>query len=183
MNSRGFTFIELLVVISIISVLSSIALMSVNKAIVLADGKAEGVRARQYVYAIEQYINDTGKFPTLSPPNQSSSACLGSSVVCVDYDGFLIDYHDPLLENIVSSYAPNIDDVNKKEVRILASPPSGYWIFKSAYYMCDLFNDDGSVCLQTAMYWVVKGMDCGVPGSEGSYIAFANVKYCSYYWQ
>lgn len=66
-HTAGFTLIELLVVISIIAMLASIVLTSVND----ARTKARDVRRiqdlKQIQIALELYFNDHGNYPVISP--------------------------------------------------------------------------------------------------------------------
>jgi prepilin-type N-terminal cleavage/methylation domain-containing protein len=62
-SSRGFTLIEILIVVSIIAVLASLILAGVNiarkrAAIAVAQSNIETLNT-----ALEQYVTDTGKFP------------------------------------------------------------------------------------------------------------------------
>ena len=59
----GFTFIELLVVISIISLLSAVILASVKDAQNNAKAKAFRAEVNQFINALEMYRNDNGDYP------------------------------------------------------------------------------------------------------------------------
>jgi prepilin-type N-terminal cleavage/methylation domain-containing protein len=72
---RGFTLLELLVVISIIGLLSSIVLATLSSARSRARNAQTIQTIRQYILAIELYRNDKNSVPVLADPNLDY--CLG----------------------------------------------------------------------------------------------------------
>lgn len=178
-RTRGFTLIELLVVISIIGMLSSIVVAEVQSARWTAEGVAEGARARAYVFALESYVNETGRFPTFEPANMTTSACLGDAPTCLITSGgaWTIGHH-PAMDAIVAQYAPGVGDVN---VRELVFDFGGTEVTsQSLYYKCETGNMEMTECLWAQMHWITRGRSCGVEGSHSDYYAPAKVSFCRY---
>ena len=63
-NTKGFTLIELMVVISIIGVLSSVVMAGLSSARAKAGDSANVQRMKQIQTAIELYREDNGSYPT-----------------------------------------------------------------------------------------------------------------------
>lgn len=81
---KGFTLVELLVVISIIGVLSSIVLSTVDDARKIAQDNRELQAAGQLQLAIELFINENNRYPT------PGSVTLGGTIIggnCLGGDG------------------------------------------------------------------------------------------------
>ncbi len=74
---KGFTLVELLVVVSIISLISSVVLATVQTA--KQKGIASGIvsNVKQYMIAFEQYYNDNGGYP--NPLGTAGMMCLGTA--------------------------------------------------------------------------------------------------------
>lgn len=66
--NKGFTLIELMVVISIITFLSSIILVSVKDVRERAKGNAFRASVNQFIIALELYKNDKGVYPGQQNP-------------------------------------------------------------------------------------------------------------------
>ncbi len=77
MQKRGFTLIELLVVIAIIGVLSSVVLVSVNKARIKANDTHRVSDLKQVQTALELYYDKHTAYPTTSGAWYSQCAHLG----------------------------------------------------------------------------------------------------------
>lgn len=66
MKNRGFTLLELLVVISIIATLSSIVLASLNTSRAKARDAQRAYQMRQVIIALELYYDNHGSYPAIS---------------------------------------------------------------------------------------------------------------------
>lgn len=71
-SRKGFTLIELLVVISIISLLSSVVLSSLNNARMKARDTKRLSEIRQFVIALDLYLQNFGSYP-----NSDGAGCGG----------------------------------------------------------------------------------------------------------
>ena len=67
MKTRGFTLIEILVVVSIIGVLSSVILTSVSKARLKAENSTINQQVEQYVKALQMIYLENGNYPITTP--------------------------------------------------------------------------------------------------------------------
>jgi len=66
-RQSGFTLIELMVVVLIIGLVSSIAVPMLNRALQKANRTATGAQLLQLHDAMARYYADNGEFPTLDP--------------------------------------------------------------------------------------------------------------------
>lgn len=82
-KQAGFTLIELLVVISIIGVLSSIVLVSLQKAKQSADNAVALATTRQINNQLTMYFLENGGYPNPSGPG-AHWYCIGSTPACND---------------------------------------------------------------------------------------------------
>jgi len=76
--SSGFTLVELLVVISIIGLLSSIVLTSVNSARAKARDARRAADIRQLQTALELYYDANGSYPPAPPWTGGTGDCWGT---------------------------------------------------------------------------------------------------------
>ena len=79
-KQSGFTIVELLIVIVIIGVLSSVAVAAFSGASDRATASRAAQHANSYAKAFELYYNTYGKYPDISPLQDGSltNYCLGS---------------------------------------------------------------------------------------------------------
>ncbi|MFH1522242.1 MAG: type II secretion system protein [Patescibacteria group bacterium] len=75
MRKKGFTLIELLVVISIIGLLSSMAVYAINSARVKARDTKRKADLKQIQLAIELFYDATGSYPKEGCNEDSSNGC------------------------------------------------------------------------------------------------------------
>ena len=74
-NRRGFTLVELLVVIGIIAVLVSILLPTLNKSRVAAKGVVCESNLRQFGFAIQMYVGQNKGMLPQKGPDGSNAKC------------------------------------------------------------------------------------------------------------
>ncbi|MCB9819693.1 prepilin-type N-terminal cleavage/methylation domain-containing protein [Candidatus Nomurabacteria bacterium] len=85
-SRRGFTIIEILVSIVVISILVVVTVVSYNGATDRAERSAIVAHVKQYANAIEMYIADNGKAPA------ANWRCLGDSTTLPAKDGYDENY-------------------------------------------------------------------------------------------
>ena len=111
MNRRGFTLVELLLVIVMIGILVGIALPMLRVSIARADAARVRTDVRQVEVAALQYREDTGTFPATSDWGTAPD----------DLDPYLaeatpFDYKD-VEYRLVTSGSPGVDEVFRIQVR------------------------------------------------------------------
>ncbi|MBI4117530.1 MAG: type II secretion system protein [Parcubacteria group bacterium] len=82
-KTKGFTLVELLVVVSIIGLLSTLAVVALGSARVKARDVRRANDVRQIMNALELYYNENGKYPI-----ESTAKTLGTVGKCLDSTGF-----------------------------------------------------------------------------------------------
>ena len=145
MNRRAFTLVELLVVISIIGLLSTIAIVSLNSARVKSRDTKRIADLKQISTAVELYINATGALPTdsLTP---TGGWCT-----------FIFNGSFPQFINDIAPYMPNVP----ADPKIPKQP--GDYFFKNLdgltkYALCARLENptgntyDYSLCSSGAVY-------------------------------
>ncbi len=80
-NRSGFTLIELLVVISIIGLLASIVLVSLNSAREKARNAKRVADVRQMMTALELYFNDNNTYPVSPTPTPIKLSAAAAALV------------------------------------------------------------------------------------------------------
>lgn len=131
-NKRGFTIIELIVVIAIIAVLATVVITSVNKYMAKARDSRRIADANSIVKALQIYYADTGSYPFAYDYGENSPAdpyCWGGGPDCsyVDQNGNGIYFLDPLVQG--KYLPPAVDPINDKYHTYM------YWKF-SNYQNC-----------------------------------------------
>jgi prepilin-type N-terminal cleavage/methylation domain-containing protein len=150
---RAFTLVELLVVISIIGLLSTIATVSLTSARLKArDGKRQA-DVKQIITAMQLYYDTNGKYPDASTPVVSGGlgcacgslalggCCLGHSTGVNCWNG---TYHGcTALDNALSPYMARIPD----------DPENAPNTFGDAYVYFDASLTSGWVTVGPALHW------------------------------
>lgn len=172
-NKKGFTIIELIVVIAIIAVLAGIVLVSVNGYI----SKARNVRrisdVTSYVKALSLYYVDKGKYPDMTDDGPPEQCCLGRPYPTT-YNGLCAyESHkapcgsaNPIINEALSAYLPG-------------QPFGDYGGLSNEYYGYLYKNPDPNGLGLFTIDYTLEGQwqKCGI----GTYIASVNdITFCKY---
>jgi prepilin-type N-terminal cleavage/methylation domain-containing protein len=126
-TTKGFTLIELMVVIAIIGLLSSIVLVSLKSARDKANTQKIRSDMKALITALEFYKTDTGKYPyeDTSSGSQDGNYMSGMSVNNSDfsYDGV------PFLSTILQKYIPSLPKTPYPINNSIIS-----WVYRTNYY-------------------------------------------------
>src|SRR5262249_23543227 len=100
-RNRGFSLIELLVVISIISLLSSIIFAAVSKSKQKAEDARVAAEVHQVQTDLELYYEDSGGYPNPTNNGQPVTKCIGNTNCSVNGTAFSskldeLSYDSPL---------------------------------------------------------------------------------------
>lgn len=106
-KNKGFTLIELLVVIAVIGLLSTIVMVSLNKARAKARDAKRKTDLKQLQTAVEMYINEYGAPPVTSSYGEANGGGWDSS-----YEGDFMQF----LKGIAGS-------ANPKNIQFMSSVP------------------------------------------------------------
>ncbi len=159
-KNKGFTILELLVVISIIGIITSVALVTLGAARQKARNTKTVSQVRQYVNAFSQYFNQNGYYPK---PTVSNPTCLG---VGYDYPaagqckiGATTYSVDAAAMTALSTYIVGTPAVNKQVININGNASMG------VIYDCSSV-DAGGNCItgpNTSITWMLEGngVSCG----------------------
>jgi prepilin-type N-terminal cleavage/methylation domain-containing protein len=113
-QGRGFTLIELLVVISIVGLLSTLALTAVKNAQMKSRDARRKADMKQIQTALNLYYDTYGTFPTTSSYGESvaTGCCSGGwDCSCADQDGDGIYFMDFLQSTGIMPQVP-VDPIN-----------------------------------------------------------------------
>lgn len=160
-HQKGFTLIEMLVVVSIISSLSSVILASVKSARQKALNKQSLSVASEYRNAIELYrMNDpNGGLP--NPGSTSASYCLGTyptthkcgwKDTTVPGDGNWSE--SAPLQTALSPYLPTLPTAKRSDYVDMGWK---LWYFDGPIYTCDTLVN--GICTKATMTWVYGNTD------------------------
>lgn len=107
MKQKGFTLIEMLVVISIIGVMSSVILVAFNSARMKSRDAIRSIDINQLSRALQSYKRDNGTFPVC--PTGDGWCCLGHGDAGTCWAGGV--HGSTALDNLLSpAYIPKIPD-------------------------------------------------------------------------
>lgn len=160
-DGRGFTLIEILVVISIIALTTSLVLASLQTARKKAIASAVTSQVRQYLLAIELYRDTTGKYPS-EVTFGTNGSCLGSGYPngrCGWYDSDSAAVENPAFNAALAPYI-SLARFNFGKITWGSDP---FWEWRGAYYFCLPIS---GVCNQASVTWWVPGNEsCRIPGA------------------
>lgn len=167
-NKTGFTLVELMVVISIISMLSSVVLSAVNKARQKANNTQTRSIVNEYRNAIELYRsnNPTGGLPN---PDDNGDHCLGSyptTHACglhnISDPGFGLSTESPQLYAALINYMPSFPAAKQSDTY---HPFLTSYYFNGPTYSCTFpTNPLGGVCTRATITWTNSNGDTNCLG-------------------
>lgn len=178
-QSKGFTIIELLVVISIISLLSATVIAAMSTARMKARNSKVVQQVAQYQKAFAQYYNQHGYYPD-SGAAIGTRVCLGNGYAYNGVSGtcaFLGSTNEsPTLTTELNTFMPVQPPVNTTIVRFNGND------FEGAAYVCGAALGAGcGVNSGTQIQWVLEGnVPCGPSknsptiSSEGNTLCFSD---------
>lgn len=168
-KKRGFTIVEMLVVTSILSLLSSVVLTAVSDARVKADDVQRNKVAEEYIKALALAYDADGGYPY---PGNILGYCLGNYAPLATYNdanvcgsSYLAAPLFPNSENStilvggsgnagVKRFLPTLPVMKSipMYIEIISGNP---WLkeFKGPVYRCSSVS--GGVCNQAMMYWLL----------------------------
>lgn len=147
--NSGFTLVELLVVISIIGLLSSVVLAAVNSARIKAQDAQIASTIHQYILAVQLAYDADNAF-TL-PSTSSGSACLG--LYPLNTCGFFdMNQKDDQLNSKLLPY------ISLPPLPTIYSPSIPALYFKGAIYTCSI--QYAGKCVQVDLMWATNSGKC-----------------------
>lgn len=165
-NGKGFTLGELLVVMSIIIVLSSIILIGRGDSEKRALNTKRIELINQYIAALDMYRQEHNN---LYPYIGTASACLGDEPndVCAGGSGGTVSESSALNAELVP-YIPGLPPLPDLEFTNLDPFYTGLPYWNGGVYRCS--NYTGSNCYQYELRWYMygKNQSCG-PGNSLSW--------------
>lgn len=157
MNTKhGFTLVELMIVTSIISLLSSIILSSVNGARIKADNAYRIRTMEEYVKGVLLYRENSGAYPW--------GYALAPGYICMASTNCGMISPGTTFNTIIDSY------VKIQPAFRTLTDPNG--TLDGPYYFCNIINPDNS-CTEAFITWPQKGSDqpCNILGATSQEIA------------
>jgi prepilin-type N-terminal cleavage/methylation domain-containing protein len=145
-HDRGYTVIELLVVISIIGILASVVLFALSKSKDSAKSSAVTANVKNYNLALQNYFSDNGTYPPLT-----SQTCIAPLSENCDYETTTVS-PNASLNAAIEAYQP-----------IGAGPTDlivpGIKEIRGITYICT-DNSVPGTCPRAVITYGVKGSSC-----------------------
>jgi prepilin-type N-terminal cleavage/methylation domain-containing protein len=166
MTNRGFTIVELLIVIVVIAILAAITAVSYNGIVSAAHSTSVVSSVKTYRSAIMQYAAVNGRYPVVN-----GAACLGKGYSDRNSDGILdcgdIQFITNQREDFNAEIATVLGQqptINAFNVPVVFSNPSRNWVGATITYW-DQFKVNGVVTPLYITYTIFgSNADCVLPG-------------------
>lgn len=130
MKTAGFTLIELMVVISVIGMLSSVLISNVSASRTKANNTYSIQSVKEYINALYLYRESNSTVLTTHDGVGAQYCCLSGSDCYSSSSGIEVC---PAVNNGLRPYIPSMPKTNNKELY----PYGGPWGVSSAYYQCN----------------------------------------------
>lgn len=147
-TKKGFTLIEVLVVVAIISLLASVVVAGLTDARGGAKNSKRNELARQYVTALGIYHNEYGSYPSRES-NNTTNVCLGSGYT----SGCRVwgpHSQDDTINGQIDEFIPGIPA--SLDVTTVNTIEDGVVSFSGIAYKCTDEN-----CINYELSWIVEG--------------------------
>ncbi len=156
-NKKGFTLVEILIVVAIIAIIGTLAVLAVNSARSKQRDATRLSNVRQMQSALEDYFNETNEYPSgelLPLGDPSISRCLGTTGFHGDCSGET----NTIVRNVPGTYVPGLDGI------VTCGNP-----MRNAFCFTQLKDGDSYVIhfeLENGLAGVglQSGVNCAVPG-------------------
>jgi prepilin-type N-terminal cleavage/methylation domain-containing protein len=199
--TRGFTVLELLIVIAIIGILATVVIVSVNDARVKAKNAKIDLHVREYVFGFNSFIAKNGRLPYTTDcqatgiPSVGNGGTLGVCLGQYEDEGFgpgcgfylkttesYSTFEDPLLNQelllemgVLPPLPPIPMNVPSEFEYLLQDEVRG------AMYICTDFAPDGSVTGAWIRYFKIKSnQGCLGGATYDPSFDFLNISTCLY---
>lgn len=166
-NMRGFTIVELLIVIVVIGILAAITIVAFNGVQARADNTATENLVSQYKKALATYVVEHGQYPT-----GTSGACMGTQEFYADNGNCF---------NVTGTISTTFETEIRK---VLTNPPNPKPDCHEMYSGCRRnltfyhnasWQIDGEAHPFYLIYFLRDNGDCTLPGNlQGSYGNFSS---------
>lgn len=188
--TRGFTIVELLIVIVVVGVLASITTVAYNGISDRATAARAAETASAYIKAFELYYNTYGTYPDISPLKDGSltNYCLGKTADFPAGDGFAAGQCGTSSDDDTTPMYAS-DEFNT-EIQKVIPPASGSLALPAVPHPWGLSFKHRGIQVQTAKFagkwwstfrWELRGnQSCGAGGSstQAYYSNTTNVTRC-----
>jgi len=152
-RQRGFTIVELLIVIVVIGILATISIVAYNGITQKAKNTAIINAASQSLRMIEAYVAQYGTYPYSNLG--SGWGCITTDVICTWDEGSVI--------GAVATFRDNMAKIGTLPKTVPVSGSSGNGVIMS--YSSSYHDQDGASTPFTLQYWLLgTNQKCGVNG-------------------
>lgn len=149
MKQKGFTIVELLIVIVVIGILAAVTIVAFNGVQQRATNTAKITGAQQTLKLIKAYVAENGTYPV------ANTVCATTDSVCTAYNGVVITASNSTLLTEIKKIGNPVESVSKK------SSDTTYGLTYN-YRSSMTFNGDATYRI-LFMFWLDgNNQQCGV---------------------